>query len=495
LGKEWADELSPIGRIYEKINKEGKFGQPTKEYVIEGISCIDYYVMYKKFAMTPLESYKLDYIAEVELGENKVSYEGSLWDLARDDWDTYATYNLIDVELIVKLDDKLKYIDLLRFISYLGLSNMENAIKTLPVVNGAVAIQARNRGEKIPTFIRPIINDSIIGGYVSAPKSAFTETLVSFDANSLYPSVMISLNLSPETKIGRVEKIGDIYNIYHVSGRTFELTKENFAKFIKEEEAALTKAGFLFSQKKKGIMPEFLDFLYSKRKDMKSKMFELKKQLIKDRQSMSSKDKLELTQNIQKCNTFQHAYKITLNSTYGYCANVYAPLGDNDIGSSVTMTGQAAIKQSAEIFKQYLQAKIPSIPQDVLDNSCQYSDTDSVEGSTIICSNIGKFKIEELWQMYQDKSEKSATEHGHDVLEVSGLKVSSFNPDDKTHNLSKVRKIVRHRVSKRRFKIKSGDKSVIITEDHGLMVYRNDKFIRISPLDYKDGDKIIIETL
>lgn len=378
LGKEWADKLSPIGRIYEKINQEGKFGQPSKEYVIEGISCVDYYVMYKKFAMSPLESYKLDYVAEVELGENKVRYEGSLWELARDDWNTYCLYNLADVELVVKLDEKLKYIDLLRFIAYLGLCNMENAIKTLPVVNGAVAIRARHRDERIPTFIRPKTPDRIPGGYVSEPRTAFTDSLVSFDANSLYPSVMISLNLSPETKIGKVEKINDSYNIQHVSGRTFELSKDSFVKFIKEENASLTKAGFLFSQKKKGIMPEFLDFLYAKRKDMKSKMFELKKQLSQNKKTMPRKEQLTLSQEIQKCNTFQHAYKITLNSTYGYCANAHAPLGDNDIGSSVTMTGQAAIKQSAQLFNEYLISKIPNISKDILDTSRQYSDTDSL---------------------------------------------------------------------------------------------------------------------
>ena len=494
LGKEWADELSPIGRIYEKINKEGKFGQPSKEYVIEGISCIDYYVMYKKFAMAPLESYKLDYVAEVELGENKVSYEGSLWDLARDDWNTFSEYNLIDVELIVKLDEKLKYIDLLRFIAYLGLCNMENAIKTLPVVNGAVAIRARHRGEKIPTFIRPITTSTIPGGYVSDPKSAFTESLVSFDANSLYPSVMISLNLSPETKIGKLEKLGeDSYNIYHVSGRTFELSKENLVKFLEEEEASVTKAGFLFSQKKKGIMPEFLDFLYTKRKDMKSKMFELKKQLEQNKKTMTKKEKLDLSQEIQKCNTFQHAYKITLNSTYGYCANVYAPLGDNDIGSSVTLTGQAAIKQSAEIFKDYLRYKIPDISQHILDNSQQYSDTDSMEGSTIIHSNLGDVKMSELWDMHVENSEPSTSKYGHSMLTVSNLEVSSYNPDNTSRIFSTVKKIVRHKVSKRRFKIKIDGKEVIITEDHGLMVYRNNEFIRISPLEYTIGDKIVIE--
>jgi DNA polymerase elongation subunit (family B) len=376
LGKEWADELSPIGRIYEKINQEGKFGMPSKEYVIEGISCLDYYVMYKKFSMAPLESYKLDYIGEIELGMNKVHYEGSLADLARNDWNTYVEYNIQDVELLVKLDDKLRYIELIRFISYLGLCNMENAIKTIPVVNGAIAIRARHRDEKIPTFVRPQTEGRIPGAYVAFPKKGFSENLVSFDANSLYPSVMISLNMSPETKIGKVEKINDTYSIKHVSGRTFDLSRENYIKYIKEEKLAKSDADILFTQKKKGIIPEFLDFLYIKRKEMKSKMFDVKQEFQKTKKTLSKKERSDIESNIQKLDTFQHAYKITLNSTYGYCANKYAPLGDNDIGASVTLTGQSVIKKSNELFIDYIKNTYPNV-YDKAESHLIYNDTDS----------------------------------------------------------------------------------------------------------------------
>jgi DNA polymerase elongation subunit (family B) len=155
---------------------------------------------------------------------------------------------------------------------------MENAIKTVPVINGAVAIRARHRGEKIPTFIRPKVEGKIPGAYVAEPKMGFAENIVSFDANSLYPSVMISLNMSPETKVGSVEKIDDTYHIKHVSGRTFELSKENYAKYIKEEKLARSEYNILFTQKRKGIMPEFLDFLYNKRKEMKGKMIKCKRE-------------------------------------------------------------------------------------------------------------------------------------------------------------------------------------------------------------------------
>ena len=364
LGKEWADKLSPIGRIYEKTNPVGKFGMPTKEYVIEGLSCLDYYVIYQKFNLEKQESYKLDNIGEVELGINKIPYEGSLWDLAKNDWYAAVDYNIRDVEILVALDKKKGYINLLRFLAYTGLCDLENAIKTVPPMNGAIAIRARMRGEYIPTFIRPVTDYKAPGGYVAEPKIGFAENIVSFDANSLYPSVMISLNLSPETKIGRVEKDGDKVKIHHVSGRVFEMTPENFKKFINEEQAALTKAGFLFSQKKRGLVPEFLDNLYTKRKEMKNKMLECRKNGDKEGE--------------QKFDSIQYAYKIHLNSLYGYMLNKYAPLGDEDIGTSVTLTGQAVIKKSNDLFQDYVRENLPDLPESLLQLSCVYGDTDSI---------------------------------------------------------------------------------------------------------------------
>ena len=489
LGKEWADELSPIGRIYEKVNATGKFGMPSKEYVIEGISCIDYMVLYKKFNLNQQESYKLDYIGEVELDDHKISYEGSLWDLSVNDWETYVDYNIQDVKLVVDLDEELKYLDLLRFIAYLGLCNLENAVNTLPVINGAVAIRARHRDEKIPTFIRPHTHEKIPGGYVAKPKLGFSQNVVSFDANSLYPSVMISLNMSPETKLGSLEKIGDVWQVKHVSGKTFDLTKDKFVAFLKEEKAAMSKSNVLFSQKKMGIMPEFLDFLYTKRKEMKGKMFKAKRAL--DDTKLSKKEVSDLKTQIKKFDTFQNAYKITLNSTYGYCANKYAPLGDDEIGSSVTLTGQAVIKKSNELFENFVTQYYPEL-SGKCDNALIYNDTDSIVPDTIIKTLAGDKTIEQIWN--ESIYVGNLTEHGHEYIDTDNLSVSTYEKNTKSHTYKPVKRIFRHKVSKRKFKIKTSMGYVIITEDHGLMVYRNGELIRISPKDVLSGDKLIMTT-
>lgn len=390
LGEDYAADLSPIGRYYERIDKTAKFGSPMKYYVVEGVSSIDYMVMYKKFAMEKQESYKLDYIAEVELGQNKISYEGQLWELADRDWNTFVEYNIQDVELLVNLDAELQYIDLLRFISYLGLCDMEKAIKTVGVINGAVAVRARQRGEKIPTFVREHSSGKIPGGFVAEPVAGLHENIVSFDANSLYPSVMISLNLSPETKLGRIEKIkDDQINFYHTSGRTYEFTPATLKKYIESENATLTKNKFLFSQKKKGIMPEFLDFLYTKRKEMKAKMIESKKRLKEHGNELDNHTKSELETLVKQLDTYQNAYKITLNSTYGYCANKFAPLGDMDIGASVTLTGQAAIKKSNDLLVDFLKTKNIEIPESQLSKVLIYNDTDSCYISLKCVEKIG----------------------------------------------------------------------------------------------------------
>lgn len=377
LGDEWTTEISPVGRYYEKIDKKGKFGRPLSTYVIEGVSSVDYMIIYKKFNLEPQESYKLGHIGEMELNETKIEFDGPLWELAQKDWQKFVEYNIQDVALLVNLDEKLKYIDLLRFLAYTGLCSIEKAIDSVPVVNGSIAIRARHRDERIPTFIRPKKEEKNPGGFVAKPRLGRSEWIVSFDANSLYPSVMITLNLSPETKVGRMEKIGEDLILHHVSGKQFKYTPENFAKVFEAEKWAISENKFIFTQKKKGLMPEFLDELYTKRKAMKNKMLELDRYLEENKGSLSEEEIRQLEVDIQRYDTYQHAYKINLNTVYGYMGNAYAPMGDDDIASAVTLTGQSVIHKSKEIFMNFIKDRFPDISERELDNLYIYSDTDS----------------------------------------------------------------------------------------------------------------------
>ena len=376
LGQEYVNRLSPTGQVYDRMMR-GKFGREVKRYYISGVACIDYLDIYKRFCLKLRESYKLDAIGEVELNERKVDYGGiNLATLSETDWDTFVKYNIQDVNLLVKLEEKLQYVSLLRMLSYVGLTTLEGAMGTISVINGALTIKARKRKEIIATFIRPQAEGKNPGAYVAEPKHGFKENVVSFDANSLYPNVMIALNLSPETKVGRIEKKdSDNFVVHHVSGKSFTLTKEKFSVFIKKEELAITKAGFLFSQKKQGIIPEFLDHYYKERVVIKEDLFKAKKKLQTLDKTHNDYQKLQFE--VERLNTKQMVIKILVNSCYGYMGNKQAPIGDDDIASSVTLTGQAVIKQAGKLLQEYLTTNFNVTDQHILNESWVYSDTDS----------------------------------------------------------------------------------------------------------------------
>tara|TARA_R100001079_G_scaffold108320_1_gene78571 strand:- start:459 stop:3026 length:2568 start_codon:yes stop_codon:yes gene_type:complete len=388
LGQEFVNRLSPLKRVHFRVIK-GKFGREQKRYYVDGVACLDYLDVYKRFCLKLRESYKLDAIGEVELGDRKIDYGGvSLATLSDEDWNTFIDYNIQDVNLLVRLEEKLQYIPLLRTLSYVGLTTLEGAMGTIQVINGALTIRARKRNEIISTFIRNADTGKNPGAYVAEPKRGFKKNVVSFDANSLYPNVMISLNTSPETKVGKIERTTDKnVTIQHVTGKLFELSKPDFVKFLKNEQCSISKAGFLFSQKKKGIIPEFLEYYYNKRVEIKKKLFKTKQKLKKE------PNNLDLKYEVERLNTSQMVIKILINSCYGYMGNKNAPIGDDDIASSVTLTGQAVIKYSNELIKEFLKKEVADISDRELEECVIYNDTDSsyISISPLVDKGIVKF--------------------------------------------------------------------------------------------------------
>jgi len=262
LGEDYVKRLSPSGRVYSR-DAADRFGRHTTKWSIDGVACIDYLEIYRKFCTTLRENYKLNNIAEIEIGEGKVDFGGlSFKELAAADWDKFVEYNIQDVNLLVKMEKKLRYLELIRMIAYAGCAPFESALGTLSVVNGLCAVRARSRDQKIPTFNRDADADvKLEGGYVREPQRGFQEYIVTFDANSLYPNVMITVNISPETKIGKIiNRENDKITIQHINGQEFQLTQEQFDKFIVKEQLAISKADVLFTQKKKGIVPD-IEFL------------------------------------------------------------------------------------------------------------------------------------------------------------------------------------------------------------------------------------------
>lgn len=369
-------QMSPVGEVFCR-EIAGQFGRSRYRWYIKGVSSLDYLDIYKKFSMGLRENYKLDTIAEYELGDKKIDYGGiNLAQLADQDWKTFVDYNIQDVNLLVRMEDKLQYLKLLRMLAYVGLSPLESAMGTLTVITGASVIQARKDGYVIPTFIKENTKDGKYeGAYVGEPERGFQQDIVSFDANSLYPSTMVTLNLSPETKVGTVvEKTAEHVTIKHVNGKLFNLTPDKFIKFVKKEKIAITKAKALFSQKTKGIIPKIVDKLYAQR-------VEFKKELDRTRRELSKMDPdtLDYKNKKNESETWwvkQYTVKILINSIYGYFGNKYAPMGDSDIARSITLTGQAVIKQSNKILYDYIK-QLTNNNNLRLEDVVKYNDTDS----------------------------------------------------------------------------------------------------------------------
>ena len=380
LGEDAVRALSPVQTIYSR-DLVSQFGKYNTRWHIKGMSCVDYLDVYKKFSMGLRESYKLDDIAEHELGQKKIDYgDQSLADLSQSDWQTFVDYNIQDVNLLVRMEEKLRYLELLRMLAYTGLTPFENAMGTLNVITGAGVIESRKQSMIVPTFEKPPRDTGKFeGAYVGEPQRGFQDYIVSFDVNSLYPNVMISLNLSPETKMGKFGNQSDGEALLtKVKGNPNTLSKENLYKGIKEANLSVSRAQVLFSQNKKGIYPQIVDNFYKERVLIKKEQYKLKKQLSEVDKS-ETKLIAELEDKINKLDIKQFTIKIFINTVYGYFGNKHAPMGGTDISRSITLTGQAVIKQSNKILTEYIRDKCGLTDEHMeKDSPIVYNDTDSV---------------------------------------------------------------------------------------------------------------------
>lgn len=378
IGEEYARRLSPVEVMYSR-EMVSQFGRYNTRWHFKGVSCVDYLDVYKKFSVGLRPSYKLDAIAEYELGEKKLDYGNTnLSSLADNDWQTFVDYNIQDVRLLVKMEEKLRYIELIRMLAYTGLTLFENAMGTLNVITGAAVIEGRRTDRIVPTFEHIVpSSERYEGAYVGEPERGFQDQIISFDVNSLYPNIMISLNLSPETKMGSFAISGDNVAVTKPSGKVANVTKNDFVKTIKDLDLSVSKAKVLFSQKKKGIFPSIVDNFYTERVKIKKRATKLKRQLYNLEEGDESRAGIQ--SELTRLDIKQFAIKIFINTVYGYFGNKHAPMGDSDISRSITLTGQAIIKESNKVLTQYVMDKCGLTEEDMEKSPCVlYNDTDSV---------------------------------------------------------------------------------------------------------------------
>jgi DNA polymerase elongation subunit (family B) len=369
-----AKRLSPVSKLRFVENLSlNKMGKRMDRWYICGISILDYMEVYKTFSLGDRESYSLNYISDYELGDSKIAYvASSLADLADNDWNTFVDYNIQDVKLLIKLEDKLKFLKLVRNLSYRGFIPFEKSMGKVSLITGAVANQAQKQGVYIPTFNIENVKQKFAGGFVMEPKPGLYEDVVTYDANSLYPNTIITLNISPETKIGKIVKIDDEkYTLKLSNNKNVVLEKEKFDKLVQKEKLSISEANVLYTQKIKGVVPNLIDGLYQERVAAKNKMGDAAKKLSL---TNDSKEIERLKEEINDNDTLSNVYKVILNSIYGVFSQIYSPLFDIDHAESVTLTGQSVVKKGSDIVYEYLKTKGFD---GGLEDVCVYQDTDS----------------------------------------------------------------------------------------------------------------------
>ena len=283
----YANLLSPISWNKNAIKNhvDQKLKQQVDSYHIMGISICDYMNLYKKFINKSQQSWKLDYIAKQDLGKGKLDYYelgfDSMKDFMQKDFATFVKYNIIDSVLVKQIDDNRHFIKLMRRICNMGLCEYESIFKSIPYILGALCIEARQHGVKFLTNANrdkehAFESNGFEGAFVFPTKQGFYQNgIMSFDFNSLYPNVIMSVNISPETIIGRiVEEEGDNVIIRLRDGKTYKKISKASLDALLDTKVCIsaTKTLFYKSTVKWGIVPSFLDKLYEGRKAIKKEM-------------------------------------------------------------------------------------------------------------------------------------------------------------------------------------------------------------------------------
>ena len=365
----------PKPRTYER------FGKEEQTFDLIGRIHMDYLQLYKKYNYESRHSYKLDFIGEMEVGENKTQYEGTLDQLYNKDWEKFLEYNRQDTMLLVKIHNKLKFLDLANALAHENTVLLPTVMGSVAMIEQAIFNEAHERGLVVPDKSRKDHNDeqTAAGAYVATPKRGMHEYVGAVDINSLYPSVIRALNMAPETIVGQVRQTlteqymrekgkllasqkkrykegdddvtgailweglfsaleytaimnqerGTMLTVDFEDGRSTEMSAAEVWKMIFDSHKPwmLSANGTIFTYEQEGVIPGLLSRWYSDRKDMQKKL----------KESTTDYDK-------EYWDKRQLVRKILLNSAYGALLNEHCRFYDKRIGQSVTLSGRQITK-------------------------------------------------------------------------------------------------------------------------------------------------------
>ena len=346
--------MSPWG-IVKREDIEVK-GREQIFYRMLGINVIDYLDLYKKFTYTNQESYRLDHIANVELGQRKVAHDEfeNFKDFYTKDWQKFIDYNIVDVELVSRLEDKMKLIELAVALAYDAKVNMQDVYYQVRMWDTLIYNFLKKKGIVVPPGKRSDKDEKYAGAYVKEPIPGKYDWVVSFDLNSLYPHLIMQYNISPETL---VEK-------RHPSATVNGLLSQ---KIDVPKEFALCANGAQYRKDIHGFLPEMMKKIYDER-------VQSKKLMILAKQEYQKTPTKELEKSISKYNNIQMARKIQLNSAYGAIGNQYFRYFNIVNAEAITLSGQVSIRWIEHKMNTYLNKILKTEKQDYV----IASDTDSI---------------------------------------------------------------------------------------------------------------------
>ena len=356
FGEDELKRLSPWRSVFSR--EVFKMGRKHQVFDIQGVSHLDYFDLYRKFTYTAQESYRLDHIAFVELGERK---DGNPFETFSEwyqkDFQSFIEYNIMDVEIVDKLEDKMKLIELCLTMAYDAKVNYMDVLGSTKYWDILIYNYLREKNVVIPQKKHNSKAEKFEGAYVKDPQVGMHKWVMSFDLNSLYPHLIMQYNISPET----------LYSQNKVPNMSVDkmLDKKVDTSILKG--VTLTPNGALFKTDKQGFLPEIMQSMYNDR-------VKYKKLMLQAQQEYENTKDSKLLKDISKYKNIQMAKKISLNSAYGAIGNAYFRYYDLAIAEAITTSGQLSIRWIERAVNQYLNTLLETTEKDYV----IASDTDSV---------------------------------------------------------------------------------------------------------------------
>ena len=354
LGSKWMNSISP----WNRANEREVYVQGRKNYAydISGDNILDYLDLYRKFTYTNQESYRLDHIASVELGQRKVDHSEyeNFRDFYTNDWQKFIEYNIQDTELIDRLEEKMKLLDLAITMSYDAKVNFEDVYSQVRMWDTMIYNYLTDRKIVVPPKKGAKKDEKYAGAYVKEPIPGKYDWVVSFDLNSLYPHLIMQYNISPET----------LWETRHPSASVDRILNE---EIVIEDDVCVCANGAQYRKDIQGFLPQMMDKIYNERTIYKKKMLQAKR-------DYEVNPSAKLQRDISKFNNIQMARKIQLNSAYGAIGNQYFRYYKLANAEAITLSGQVSIRWIEQRMNNYLNKILKTEDIDYV----IASDTDSI---------------------------------------------------------------------------------------------------------------------